>query len=174
MGVRRLRPHHAVLAIRHPQGLPPCLIRNTSLSVTIRRLLHHDLINQQFATETRGVSLDRRDAHRVQGPIDRSLRLLPVRVRLVTSMCMIGTGSCRASLLMTRLLGYLRRRRMRDVAVEGCPRPRRPHPRLPRLRGRVRSPLRGLFDNDLFELSAAMVLGWMMLRLRVESVRRGR
>ena len=171
MGVLRLRPHHAVLAIRHPQGPPPNPILNISLSVTVRRLLHHDF-NQQFVTEMRGVSLDRQDAHRVPG--DRSLRLLPVRAQLVMSTCMTGTGSCRASLLMTRLLGYLSRRRMRDVAVEDCPRPHRPHPRLARPPGRAQRPRRDLFNDDLFKLLAAMAIGWMTLGLRVVSVRRGR
>ena len=62
---------------------------------------------------------------------------------------------------------------MRGVAVEDCPRPHRPHPRLARPRGRAQLPQRNSFDDDLLEL-LAMVLGWMMLGLRVVSVRRGR
>ena len=61
---------------------------------------------------------------------------------------------------------------MRAGAVEDCPRPRPPHPRLARHRGRAQQPLRDHFNDDLLVPVTEMV-EWMMLGLRVLSVWQG-
>ena len=61
---------------------------------------------------------------------------------------------------------------MRVDAVGAYPRLRRPRLRRARPHERALSHPRVLFDNDLLELVAVMVLGWMTLGLRVVSARR--